>query len=377
MNVKLSGIELTYSYKKVLRGVDVEFTEGKIHALLGENGAGKSSLMKILTGFISPTSGHIFLDEKEVFFKKPAQSLEQGIACVYQQPYLSDSLSVKENLRVGVKRRSWKESLQNNPAYKFIEEIPLNSKVCDLSGDKRFFVALAAGLSRKPKVLILDEPTALLDDVQSEKLFSELKILSAKGMNIIVITHKPEDLKFCDDVTRLVEGVVAESNDKAELKIVNGQLKVESFMKAQVSKEFEAESLNTKKCYDLRKALGKKVAVIPTDRTYLASDPDLTITQLVCSTFTESCNPKIRKAHTEEIIRKAEINIRPEEKVFNLSGGMLQRLILERELYSKPEVIYLEEPFQGLDSVSVLRLSARLEECRKNGCRIVMVGESE
>ena len=377
MNVKLSGIELTYSYKKVLRGVDVEFSEGKIHALLGENGAGKSSLMKILTGFTRPTSGHIFLDEKEVVFKKPAQSLEQGIACVYQRPYLSDSLSVKENLRVGVKCRSWKESLQNNPAYKFIEEIPLNSKVRDLSGDKRFFVALAAGLLRNPKVLILDEPTALLDDVQSEKLFSELKILSAKGMNIIVITHKPEDLKFCDDVTRLVEGVVAESNDKAELKIVNGQLKVESFMKAQESKEFEAESLNAKKCYDLRKALGKKVAVIPTDRTYLASNPDLTITQLVCSTFTESCNPKIRKAHTEEIIRKAEINIRPEEKVFNLSGGMLQRLILERELYSKPEVIYLEDPFQGLDSVSVSRLSARLEECRKNGCRIVMVGESE
>lgn len=377
MNVKLSGIELTYSYKKVLRGVDVEFSEGKIHALLGENGAGKSSLMKILTGFTRPTSGHIFLDEKEVVFKKPAQSLEQGIACVYQRPYLSDSLSVKENLRVGVKRRSWKESLQNNPAYKFIEEIPLNSKVRDLSGDKRFFVAFAAGLLRNPKVLILDEPTALLDDVQSEKLFSELKILSAKGMNIIVITHKPEDLKFCDDVTRLVEGVVAESNDKAELKIVNGQLKVESFMKAQVSKEFEAESLNAKKCYDLRKALGKKVAVIPTDRTYLASDPDLTITQLVCSTFTESFNPKIRKTHTEEIIRKAEINIRPEEKVFNLSGGMLQRLILERELYSKPEVIYLEDPFQGLDSVSVSRLSARLEECRKNGCRVVMAGESE
>ena len=236
---------------------------------------------------------------------------------------------------------------------------------------------MAAGLLRNPKVLILDEPTALLDDVQSEKLFSELKILSAKGMNIIVITHKPEDLKFCDDVTRLVEGVVAESNDKAELKIENGQLKVESFMKAQVSKEFEAENLNAKKCYDLRKALGKKVAVIPTDRTYLASDPDLTITQLVCSTFTESFNPKTRKAHTEEIIRKAEINIRPEEKVFNLSGGMLQRLILERELYSKPEVIYLEDPFQGLDSVSVSRLSARLEECRKNGCRIVMVRESE
>lgn len=369
MNVKLSGIELTYSYKKVLRGVDVDFNEGKIHALLGENGAGKSSLMKILTGFTRPTSGHIFLDDREVVFKKPAESLEQGIACVYQRPYLSDSLSVKENLRVGVKCRG-AVSLQNNPAYKFIEEIPLNSKVRELSGDRRFFVALTASLSRNPKVLILDEPTALLDDVQSEKLFAELKNLSAKGMNIIVITHKPEDLKFCDDVTRLVEGVVSESNDNEELKIDN-------VMEYSASGEPEVEDLNVRKCYDLRKTFGNKVAVIPTDRTYLASNPNLTIIQLVCSTFTESSNPKIRKSHTEEIIRKAEINIRPEEKVFNLSGGMLQRLILERELYSKPEVIYLEDPFQGLDSVSVSRLSARLEECRKNGCRVVMVGENE
>ncbi|MCQ2584810.1 MAG: ATP-binding cassette domain-containing protein [Treponema sp.] len=369
MNVKLSGIELTYSYKKVLRGVDVEFTEGKIHALLGENGAGKSSLMKILTGFTRPTSGHIFLDDREVVFKKPVDSLKQDIACVYQRPYLSDSLSVKENLRVGVKPRQGAETPLNNPAYKFIEEIPLNSKVRDLSGDKRFFVAFTASLSRNPKVLILDEPTALLDTEQSEKLFTELRKLSETGMNIIVITHKPEDLKFCDDVTRLVEGVVAESSvDNGKMTIDNEQL---------VTEKEDLVELTTKKCYELRKKYSGRVAIIPTDRTYLASNPNLTITQLVCSTFTESRNPKIRKTHTEEIIRKAEINIRPEEKVFNLSGGMLQRLILERELYSKPEIIYLEDPFQGLDSVSVSRLYARLEECRENGCRIVIVGEGE
>ena len=79
----------------------------------------------------------------------------------------------------------------------------------------------------------------------------------------------------------------------------------------------------------------------------------------------------IRKKHTEELILKAGIKIRAEERVGNLSGGMLQRLILERELWNNPEVIYLEDPFQGLDTASCEKLSARLKECEKQGSKVV------
>ncbi|MCQ2572953.1 MAG: ATP-binding cassette domain-containing protein [Treponema sp.] len=389
MNVKLSGIELNYSYKQVLRGVNVEFLEGKIHALLGENGAGKSSLMKILTGFITPVSsrgsdlsavlkGKILLDDKEVVFKKPAHSLKNGISCVYQHPYLSDSLSVKENLRVGIKsgkktEDQFKDQL-DELVLPLLENISFETKAGCLSGDQRFFVAFYASLLRNPKVLILDEPTALLSEKQSEKLFFVLRNFAKKGMNIIVITHKPEDLNFCDDVTRLVEGVVAESvvsesMDNNQLKNYSEQFTVDHGER--ISETEGLTNLTAKKCYELRKKYSGRAAIIPTDRTYLASNPNLTITQLVCSTFSESKNPKLRKAHTEEIIKKAEINIRPEEKVFNLSGGMLQRLILERELFLNPETIYLEDPFQGLDYASCERLSERLSLCEKQGTKVV------
>ncbi len=365
MNVKLSGIELSYSYKKVLQGVDVEFSEGKIHALLGENGAGKSSLMKILTGFIKPAAGRIFLDEKEVHFRRPADSLKCGIACVYQRPFLSESLSVSDNLKIGLNKTFSEKDL-------FLpEEIKPGTKVKDLTGDQRFFVAFAASLLRKPEVLILDEPTALLNEEQGKLLFAKLRELASGGMNIIVITHKPEDLQYCDEVTWMSGGKCS-SEDREKISSENiKNIDIENFAVKTASEEnMPKEKLNPEKCFSLRK---EGTAVIPSDRTYLASNPELTITQLICSTYKESSKPAIRRKHTEEIIRKAEINILPEEKACNLSGGMLQRLILERELFGNPKVIYLEDPFQGLDGASCKRLEKRLAECEKNGSRVVVL----
>lgn len=365
MNIRLSGIELSYSYKQVLKGVDLELAQGRIHALLGENGAGKSSLMKILTGFITPSKGKIFLDEEEVHFKKPSDSLKKGIACVYQRPFLSDSISVKDNLVLGIGKKG-RENIEQSEGAEFLKDINLEAKAGTLSGDQRFFAAFAGSLLRNPGILILDEPTALLNREQSERLFTKLRHLACKGMNIIVISHKPEDLKFCDDVTRLAEGKIVTDQQEAILEKVNleNQLPGEP-----AEKRLPGSELNSEKCAELRKK--EKCAVIPSDRTYLASNPELTVTQLVCSTFKESRNPKIRKRHAEEIIRRAEISIRPEEKVYNLSGGMLQRLILERELWNNPEVIYLEDPFQGLDGASVRRLYERLEHCKKSGSKVI------
>lgn len=359
MNIKLSGIELTYSYKKVLRGVNVEFLSGGIHALLGENGAGKSSLMKILTGFTKPTAGKIFLDEKEVHFKSPSDSLKTGIACVYQRPYLSDSLSVKDNLKIGIKKKN-SDFSKVMEILSWAEIDSLDIKVKKLSGDQRFFAAFAGSLLRHPEVLILDEPTALLNETQSKLLFEKLRSLSDAGMNIILITHKSQDLQYCDDITYLVDGAISQGEYSN---------KSENISEACDEISFSSSKLNLKNCYQLRK---EGAGVIPSDRTYLASDPNLTIIQLVCANYCEA-NPKKRYVHAVEIIERAGISIQPEEKAYNLSGGMLQRLILERELYGEPEVLYLEDPFQGLDSASVQKLSERLEQFEKDGRRVVFL----
>lgn len=360
MNIRLSGIELTYSYKKVLRGVNADFQSGKIHALIGENGAGKSSLMKILTGFTKPTAGHIFLDEKEVHFSKPSDSLKRGIACVYQRPYLSDSLSVKDNLKIGIKKTDCDfYRVQEILSWGNIKSP--DEKVKTLSGDQRFFAAFAGSLLRHPKVLILDEPTALLNENQSRLLFEKLESLSKEGMNIILITHKPRDLQFCHDITYLVDGAVS----TAEY-LMTGDSETVLYP----DPEHKASAgLSVEKMLQLRK---EGAGVIPSDRTYVASNPNLTIIQLVCAGYGEA-DPKKRYAHAEEIIEKAGIEIKPEEKAYNLSGGMLQRLILERELSGTPEVLYVEDPFQGLDSASVIKLSERLERFQKDGKQVVFL----
>jgi len=362
MHIKLSGIELTYSYKKVLRGVNVEFAEGGIHALLGENGAGKSSLMKILTGSIKPSSGKIFINGREVAFKKNADSLKAGIACVYQRPFLSDHISVKDNLKIGLKSKVFNTGFAEAEKSGFLSGIDLDQKAGTLSGDQRFFTAFTGSLLRNPEVLILDEPTALLDSEQSIQLFQKLRSLAEKGMNIILITHKKEDLKYCDDITFLSEGLILDKQSDADFQ--NADIPEEN----PENRKKVSEKLDAAECKKLRK---ENCGVIPSDKTYLASNPELTITQLVCSTFKESSKPAVLKTHTEDIIRKAGINILPGEKVKNLSGGMLQRLILERELYSNPKVIYLEDPYQGLDAASSRRLEERIKDCAAKGSKVV------
>lgn len=353
MNIRFSQIKLEYPLKKVLRGVSVEFSERKIHALLGENGAGKSTLMKILTGSLSPDSGEIYLDSRKVVFNSPSDSLKEKIACVYQRPFLCDSLSVKENLEIGIKGRISREL----PG--FLSETDPELKASKLSGDMRFFTAFEACLLRHPKALVLDEPTALLSDSQTEKLFERLRFLAGEGMNIIVITHKARDLSFCDDTVFLEDGMtVTKKPDFSETAFETGM-----FEKAPEG----LFPLTPYKCRVLRK---DGAGIIPSDKTYLGSDPALTVTELLCASVKGT--PEELKKHTLDLIQKAAVNTRPEDKAGSLSGGMLQRLILERELALNPKVLYLEDPFQGLDADSAAKLMERLVLCKKAGTRIIL-----
>ena len=352
MNVTLKDIRLSFSYKEVLKGVNLEFTSGKIHALLGENGAGKSSLMKILSGAIKPHSGKILLDDFPVVFNSPKDSLKHKIACVYQRPYLSDSLSVEENLKLN--RRFFYKSFSRTELV-FFDNINLKAKARTLLPSQRFYVALNSALLRNPSVLILDEPTALLDDKESEALFLFLKKLSKEGMNIIVITHKKKDLSFCSDYVYLNEGSVL-LPETSEPELSDEVLRLE-----------KKEILSAEKCMALRKKHnGSRVGIIPSDRTYLASNPNLTVEQLLCMGYEGNW-----KLHAAELINKSGVNIKPFEKARSLSGGMLQRLILERELWGNPEFVYIEDGYQGLDSVSCERLRKRLLEAEQSGVKII------
>lgn len=207
MKLELKDIHVTYSYKTVLDGVNVSFDSGKIYALLGDNGAGKSTMANVICGEVIPSSGAIFFNGKEVAFKTPKDALSNGIAYVHQFPMLSNIISIKENLVVGVNKKHFGKLKEITDT--FLPETDLNTKVEKLGADSRFFVALSSALLKEPQFLILDEPSALLGPLQSKFLYEQLESLAKKGMTILVITHNLNEAEnYCHQVYKLKNGKI-------------------------------------------------------------------------------------------------------------------------------------------------------------------------
>ena len=200
----------------VLANHNVNFTvdEGEIHALVGENGAGKSTLMKMLYGLESVTSGHIYLNGKELKLQSSKDAIAQGIGMVHQHFMLIDSLTGAENMMLGLKNTRFvsnkKRDIQitNEVAKKYNFEIDASRRVRDMSVGMKQKLEILKILYRKAKLIILDEPTAVLTPQETEELFEKLLDLKQRGMTIIFISHKLNEVKqISDRITVLKNGV--------------------------------------------------------------------------------------------------------------------------------------------------------------------------
>ena len=175
LNLSVQNLVLKYPKKTVLNGVSLDFNHSQIHALIGENGAGKSSLIKIICGDILPTAGKILLNQKEAAIKSPADAIKYGIVCVHQRPLLADSISIIENLMLGA--ASFDRKRARELLSLWIPGIDEKRLIKNCSGDIRFFTSLTGALLKNPGLLILDEPSALLNSDQRDFLFEKLKIV--------------------------------------------------------------------------------------------------------------------------------------------------------------------------------------------------------
>ncbi len=189
------------------QGVDFSVREGEIHALMGENGAGKSTLMKILFGLEQPTEGEILVNGEKVNLTSPNVAIEKGIGMVHQHFMLVPSLTVAENMVLGMepKRRGafldYKKAvaLTSEYAEKFNLHVEPNMKVVDIPVGMKQKVEILKALVRGAKILILDEPTAVLTTQETVELFKELKNLKNNGYTIIFISHKLKEIKELTD----------------------------------------------------------------------------------------------------------------------------------------------------------------------------------
>ena len=205
---KFNGVE-------VLHNVDLTISEGEVVALCGENGAGKSTLMKILMGIYKQDSGDVYFEGKQLSGQNPQKSLELGIAMIHQELNLVDQLSIAQNVFLGreIKKKNglidFKE--MNRRVQKVMEGLkertPVTTAVGNLKVAQKQLVEIARAISFDCKLIVMDEPTAVLTEHETEILFETIRSLRQKGVAVIYISHRLAEIKqICDRVVILRDG---------------------------------------------------------------------------------------------------------------------------------------------------------------------------
>lgn len=225
--LKVNGISKSFPGVQALKDVQFELNRGEVLALVGENGAGKSSLMKILSGIYTKDSGSIFLEGQEVHIDSPKAAQDLGISIIHQEMNLMPHLTIAQNIYIGREPRGGlflRERALNRQAGELLQRLGINldpnELVENLTVAKQQMVEIAKALSFDAKVLIMDEPTSALTDAETETLFTLIEGLKKHGTGVIYISHRMDELRrITDRVTVLRDGEYIGTLQKSELDI--------------------------------------------------------------------------------------------------------------------------------------------------------------
>jgi len=213
--LRLEGIVKTFPGVRALDGVSFDLRPGEVHALMGENGAGKSTLMKVLGGVLAPNAGQIYVAEKPVSMTNPQAAKALGVVFIHQELSLAGELSVAENIFLGelplksLGRVDWKKLYADTDKILKTLNVSFNARtrVGDLSIANQQMVEIGRALTVDPRAVIFDEPTASLTDAEKVVLFEVIADLQTRGVGIIYISHRMEEIfKITDRISVLRDG---------------------------------------------------------------------------------------------------------------------------------------------------------------------------
>ncbi|HCD45589.1 MAG TPA: D-xylose ABC transporter ATP-binding protein [Lachnoclostridium sp.] len=212
--LRMKGIDKSFPGVHALDHVDLEVKSGEVHALMGENGAGKSTLMKILTGIYSKDSGTIEFEGKEMEFTTPKEAQDTGIAIVHQELNMMNHLTVAQNIFIGremMKGGLIDDSQLNREARKLFDKLNIDINPAEIMGNltvgRQQMCEIAKAISREVKLIVFDEPSAALTEAEIEELFKIIRDLRAKGLGIVYISHRMDEIKVITDrVTIMRDG---------------------------------------------------------------------------------------------------------------------------------------------------------------------------
>ena len=226
MNIEMKGINKSFGSNQVLKDAGFLLKDGEVHALMGENGAGKSTLMKILTGVYTKDSGTVLVDGEEVSYKTPQEAEKAGIVFIYQELNVLFDLTVVENLfmgkeitkKLGVCDMKAMKAKAKEVMDKVGVSIPVDAVMSDLSVGQQQMVEICKALMVDAKVIIMDEPTAALTESETEGLFKVINSLREKGVSIVYISHRMEEIfALCDRITVLRDGEYIDTKEIKDL----------------------------------------------------------------------------------------------------------------------------------------------------------------
>lgn len=222
MNIEMRGINKSFGTNQVLKDAGFLLKDGEVHALMGENGAGKSTLMKILTGVYTKDAGTVIVDGQEVSYHNPQEAEKAGIVFIYQELNVMFDLTVEENLFMGKEITSGfgicNKKAMRKKAQEILDKmgvnIPTGAVMSELSVGQQQMIEICKALMVDAKVIIMDEPTAALTQTETEALFKVIESLREKGVSIVYISHRMEEIfRLCDRITVLRDGAYIDTRE--------------------------------------------------------------------------------------------------------------------------------------------------------------------
>jgi ribose transport system ATP-binding protein len=439
VTIRLSNISKFYSGVRALEDVSVEFYEGEVHAILGENGAGKSTLMNIISGALQPDFGEIEFGGRRVSSLSPEAAGSLGISISFQHPAVLEDLSVLENFQVALPASLFEGRPAQDVARSALDAVglhaPLRARADALTVAQNHLLEIAKALAIKPKVLILDEPTASLDQEATDMLFGRIREVVKTGASVIYITHRLAEVRqIAQRVTVLRDGrvrgvaLVDEIRDAEILSLIVGRTLGSTFPPKSYNQSrninFAVESISGRRFTDvsfevargqiigvagvagngqselmralagLQKSKGairlngrlldhngllREAAFMPSDRHAEGLAGSLTVRENATFAALDkfaACGLLSRKKEVEQVrttFKSLAVKASSiEAPVLSLSGGNQQKVVMARALLSEPGLIVADEPTQGVDVGARAEIYRILREVSSSGTPVIV-----
>ncbi|HET8656878.1 MAG TPA: sugar ABC transporter ATP-binding protein [Longimicrobiaceae bacterium] len=447
---RATGVSKAYAGVQALDDASFELRAGEVHAIVGENGAGKSTFIKIVTGAVEPDAGELSLEGRPITQNSPRAARALGIAAIYQQPALFPDLTVAENLAVGLEaggswsRVNWRARRRRaeDLLSRIGAQIDPDAEAGDLSMPQQQLVEIARAVGADARMLILDEPTASLSEEDTQNLFRVLRQLRERGVGMIYISHRLEELPtIADRVTVFRDGRTIDTKpmaevDRAELiRMMVGRALSAVFPKRDVSPGEPVLELHGVGCAaagvqdvtltvrageivglaglvgagrtelagtvfgltpadagEIRlhgeparvdtpaRAISLGIAYVPEDRrrhgVVLEMPVCANVTLAALDRFTRFGALQFDREREEAAEYARRLGVKTPSihtPVSALSGGNQQKVALSRWLATRPKVLILDEPTQGIDVGAKAEIHSLMSDLAAGGMAILMI----